>query len=189
MLSPALRSLLIPKRGNRRFKAYWRGPKPSISMSLVGPNSDLPQCRHFGRYHVQSRRGMTTSAMRARQHMSAPTQRRLIGFQQQQLVIGFERHRIDERSRGRPSHRGELPGATKHATKRRLCVQNASMISMPYGGIGGFLSTAPKPETPKSSLRRPYGFQCPLSRCCTSRRDKTLTSVWLPHPVFPEITH
>ena len=120
--SPAPRSLLIPKRGNRRFKAYWRGPKPSISMSLVGPNSDLPQCRHFGRYHVQSRRGMTTSAMRARQHMSAPTQRRLIGFQQQQLVIGFERHRIDERSRGRPSHRGELPGATKHATKRRLCV-------------------------------------------------------------------
>ena len=73
---------------------------------FVEPNSDLPQRRHFGRYQVQSRRGMTTPAMRARQHMSARYKRRLIGFQQQQLVIGFERHHIDERSRGRPSHRG-----------------------------------------------------------------------------------
>ena len=24
-------------------------------MTAVGPNSDLPQCRHFGRYQVQSR--------------------------------------------------------------------------------------------------------------------------------------
>ena len=73
--------------------------------------STLPRQQHDLRQLVRSR---------------GIAERRLIGFQQRQLVTGFERRYIDELSRTVLSRRGELPGGyktlqntTKHATKRR----------------------------------------------------------------------
>ena len=65
-------------RGSHPWRTHWFHLPFACSCRsgaiALTPNSDLRQCRHFGRYQVQSRRGMTTAAMRARRHMSAPTQ-------------------------------------------------------------------------------------------------------------------
>ncbi len=65
--------------------------------------STLPRQQHDLRQLVRSR---------------GIAERRLIGFQQRQLVTGFERRYIDELSRTVLSRRGELPGATEHYKTR-----------------------------------------------------------------------